>query len=112
MAWHRSSDYKDLSYLIDDELIYMGGLSFEFPPDGSIKIIENYKNTVLLEVGWRWSEWWGSYKPERKLKFLVPKASLAVGAVKLKVKRTGELLIADNISKLMHDSECIVRGRE
>ena len=50
--WRRSSDFKDLSYLIGKELVYEGGLQLLCPPDGSVKIIEEYKNTVILEMEW------------------------------------------------------------
>ena len=107
--WHRSCNYKDLSYLKGRELSYRGGINFDFVPDGSVYILEDYGKTVLVEFEWRWSDWWECFKPGRKLTILIPKASLAVGAVKLFVKDTGEPLTADNISSLVHDSECVIK---
>ena len=108
MALHRSSDYKDLSYLIGRELAYCGGLHFEFPPDGTIQILENYKNTVLVEFGWIYSDWWGCNRPERKRRILVSKAALACGDVKFRIKDINRPLMPDDISDLKHDSECII----
>ena len=109
--WHRSTAYKDLSYLIGEELSYRGGINFDIIPDGSVYIVKDYGRTVLVEFEWLWSEWWECFKPSRKRKVLIPKASLAVGDVKLFVKSSGIQLTCDVISDLVHSMNCAVRGK-
>lgn len=109
MAWHRSNDYHDLSYLIGRELVYGSGLSLFSKPDGSVKIIEEYKNTVLLEMEWKYSIWYGFNMPSRTVRYLIPKASLAVGDVKLFVKDNNMPLTADNIASLKYEMDYNVK---
>ena len=105
--WRRSSDFKDLSYLIGKELVYEGGLQLLCPPDGSVKIIEEYKNTVILEMEWIYSIWYGYSVPSRKVRFAVSKNALAVGDVKLSIKDSGHTLKPEDISDAVYISSNI-----
>lgn len=109
MGLHRSSNYKDLSYLVGQELNYLGGFNFTFPVDGRVRVLEEYKNTILVEFEWIYSHWYGVNKEPRTLRVLVPKASLVTGAVKLQVKATGELLTLNSISDLVDELDCIIK---
>lgn len=100
----RSNNFKSLSHLIGRELNYEGGLSLLCPPDGSVKIVEDYKNTIILEMEWIYSMWYGYKMPSRKVRFSISKAALAVGDVRLSFKDTGHTIKPDDVSDVVYVS--------
>lgn len=102
--WRRSSEFKSLSHLIGRQLNYEGGLSLVCPPDGEVKIIEDYKETIILEMEWIYSIWYGYRVPSRRVRFAVSKAAIAVGDVKLSLKDSGVSIKADDVSESVYVS--------
>ena len=104
MTFHRSNDFKDLSWLIGESLEYLGGIALDRFPDGKVEIIADYSKTVLLQLEYIKSEWF-AVTPPRMIKILVPKSAIACGDVRLKRICNGEYLFADVISELVTNCE-------
>lgn len=58
-------------------------------PDGVVKIVEDYENTVLVDMEYIAFSWWGNIPP-RHIRQNVSKASIYCGDVILKVLSSGE----------------------
>lgn len=105
---HMTNKYNDLSYLIGEPLAIICGLDLETMPDGKVEIIGDYPNTVLLQMEFRKSIW-SDNVPPRKVRVMIPKASMACGDVKLKRIHTGEFLIGDQICDTLTTEEAILK---
>lgn len=94
----RQLPYKSLAWLIGTPLTIMKGIEFQSGvyPDGTVRIIEDYPKTILLEMEWIHSTW-GLTLPPRKLLMQIPKASLACGDVVLKIA-DGRMIHPDDIA--------------
>lgn len=78
--------WKDLVWLEGIPLEFKGGIdsdSLITPPDGRVQIIRVYENTLLLEMEFVESKWGIKDMKPRKLRWLVPKAAVFQGDVRL-----------------------------
>ena len=72
------SSWESLGYLIGEPLKFVLGTYEREQPDGEVKIIEEYENTVLLDMEYIHSAGWIDTKP-RHVRYLIGKDSLACG---------------------------------
>lgn len=88
-----TNNYYDLSYLIGEQLeILRGGMVLcQHRLPEKAEIIKDYGKTVLLEMTFIKSEWGAKYNIPRKIRKLIPKASMAVGDIIFKIKSSGVL---------------------
>lgn len=95
--YHRSIDFKPLTYLEGAELDYHRGLdahSLAQTPD-KVTITKDYGRTVLIEMEFTKSIF-GTTKTPRIVRFLIPKSSLLCGDFLVKLKDT-QIFITDDI---------------
>lgn len=97
---HRSRKFNSLGWLIGTPLKILHGVEFQGGrhPDGEVKIIQDFPNTILLEMNFIASDW-GLTLPARTILTQIPKASLACGDVKFRTM-DGRIIGQDDVSSL------------
>lgn len=90
--------FEDLSWLIGMNLELIKGPFESHPPDGRVRMLEDYPDAILIEMEYVESKW-GLTMPARWIKFLIPKASLYCGDVILKIRHTKEIVTGDLVRK-------------
>lgn len=93
MTRHRSSDYESLAYMVGGQ-VEVEGLHLYAEPE-EIRILNDYKNTVLLEMKF------GEEKP-RYVRQMIMKCDLATGHIKMR-SMYGDPLWGDAISKWKYE---------
>lgn len=97
-----TTEYKDLTQYEGEEVtIIRWAWSFEDYREqpAQARILKDYPKTVLVELTYERSAWGTRQLPPRKIVKMISKAAMATGDVALKVTRTGERLIGQNITK-------------
>lgn len=107
---HRSSQYADMSWLIGEPLEIRGGLDLEANPDHA-EVIAEYPNTLLLEMIFAKSIWAANIPP-RKVRVMIPKASIICGDVRLFLEHVKKYVTADMVSDQVGTEQVIVKGDE
>ena len=101
---HRSNRFKDLSYLIGEPLRFRRNDDLYVEPDGGVRMIAEYPDTILLEMRFISSIFGYGGKP-RKILQLVPKASLVCQDVILVREFTGQVITGDMVAAEITDQE-------
>ena len=99
---HMSNNYKTLKYLEGSPVQLVSGITSFWRPEETI-ILKDYPDTVLIQMKYKRSHW-GLNLPSRYVRQLVPKASLAVGDVKLKTM-DGQPLYGEGITSYISSAD-------
>lgn len=103
-----TTEYRDLTDLEGEE-VTIGRWAWSFEDyreqPASARILKDYQRTVLFEMTYEGSAWGTRQLLPRKIVKLISKSAMAVGDVAVKVKRTGERLIGQNITKFTAGGE-------
>ena len=86
-------EWESLGYLIGEPLKFVDGWYESYPPDGEVKIVEEYEKSILLDMEYIEGHGWFP-KESRHIKYLVSKASLLCGDWILK-RMNGERVVAE-----------------
>lgn len=81
----RTSTFESLAWLIGQP-IRISGVTYHggYEPDGEVKVIAEYPDTILVDFEFIVSRW-GLQIPPRHLVQMIPKAALACGDVRISV---------------------------
>lgn len=101
---HRSNRFKNLSYLIGEPLRFRRNDDLYTEPDGGVRMIAEYPDTILLEMKFIESVF-GFGAPPRKIRQMVPKASLVCQDVILVREFTGQVITGDMVAAEITDQE-------
>lgn len=86
--------FEDLSWMIGMNLELVKGPWESHAPDGRVRMIADYPETILVEMEYVESKW-GLTMPARWIRLQIPKASLYCGDVVLKIRSTREIVTGD-----------------
>lgn len=106
---HLMKQYRSLTYLIGAELEILYGVELDAKPK-EVRLIGDYPNTIMIEMEFL-KDIWNPFNPKpRYVRQMIPKASLAVGDVKLIAKESGDRLYGSAIAPVWKwDSEVMIR---
>lgn len=104
-----TTDYRELKGYEGEEVTLIRW-AWSFDENGEkmpsrARILKDYPRTVLFELTFEGSEWGISQLPPRRIVKAIPKAAMAAGDIRVKVKRTGERLVGQNITKFTAGGE-------
>ena len=97
---YMTTDYKTLDWLEGAQIDILRGANVlcQYRTPERAEIIKDYERTLLIEMTFIKSEWGKKYNMPRKIQTQIPKASMAVGDIVLKVKSNGMYLTGEEIT--------------
>lgn len=90
--------FEDLSWLAGMALEMIKGPVESHLPDGRVRLVADYPDTILVEMEYIESKW-GLMMGPRWIRLLIPKASLYCGDVLLRVRSTKEMITGELVRK-------------
>lgn len=88
-------EFKSLAWLIGEPLKFVVGDYEQFPPDGEVKIIDEFDKSVLLDMEYIECHGWMQREP-RHIRILVSKSSLICGDWVLQ-RMNGQRVMAEKV---------------
>jgi len=89
-------EWGSLKHLIGEPLRFVDGTYEDYPPDGEVKIVEEYDNGILVDMEYKAVHGFGIGWTPRHIRYYVSKASLLCGDWILK-RMNGERVVVERL---------------